>query len=197
MGYVSGHKWTNEEIIYLISKMVDKLELKRMPTRKEVVEYYNNATSVAITRRFGWYNLAETLNLPIKKCDTTTGKRNETLLAKELSDMGFKVERMSQNFPYDLLIDNAVKIDVKASHIYHSKSGDFYSFRLEKPYPTCDIYVLRLLDDDDNVTLSLIIPSKDVVNNKQISVGVISSKYDRYAGRWDIIKSYSDFMRGV
>lgn len=197
MGYVSGHKWTNEEIIYLISKMVDKLELERMPTRKEVVEYYNDAAASAITRRFGWYNLAETLNLPIKKCDTTTGKNNEALLAKELSNMGFKIERMPQNFPYDLLIDNAVKIDVKASHVYHGKKGAFYSFHIEKPHPTCDIYVLRLLDDDDNIVQSLIVPSKEAANNKHISVGAISSKYDRYAGRWDIIKRYSDFMRGV
>lgn len=177
--------------------MVDDLGMRRMPTRREVVQYYDNATAVAISRRIGWYNLAKTLNLPIKECETTTGKNHESLFASELSNKGFLVEKMSQNFPYDLLVDGAVKIDVKASHVYYGPSGGFYSFNLEKPFPTCDIYALRLLDNNDMIKRTLIVPSKDVATNTQINVGIVNSKYERYAERWDIIKKYSEFMKAV
>lgn len=197
MGYAHGHRWTDEEIMLRICNMFSDLEMNRMPTRKEVIEYYDNATACAIERRVGWYKLAESLNLPIKKCETTTGKKHESLLANELSNMGFMVEKMPQNFPYDLLVDRAVKIDVKASHIYRGPKGSFYSFNLEKPFPTCDIYALRLLNDDNSINCTLIIPSKDVPTNTQISVGSKGSKYKQYAGRWDIIQKYSELMKAV
>lgn len=197
MGYSHGHEWTEDELKQRISTMVCNLGMNRMPTCQEVTCYYDNATACAITRHIGWYNLAEFLNLPIKECETTTGKKHEFILADELSQKGFSVEKMPQNFPYDLLVNGSVKIDVKVSHICHGKSGYFYSFRVGKQFPTCDIYALRLVDNDGQICKTLIIPSKDVALNKQISVGAKNSKYNKYNERWDIIEKYADFMRTV
>lgn len=61
----------------------------------------------------------------------------------------FSVRRMAQNFPYDLLVDDCVKIDVKASNLYRGPNGDFYTFNLEKPYATCGIYILFALPEVD------------------------------------------------
>ena len=197
MGYATGHRWTDEEIVASIRYMVDDLELKRMPTRNEVASYYGNSMACAVTRRIGWYNLARQLGLHLKECETTVGKLHEHLLAEELTGMGFQVQKMPQNFPYDLLIDDAVKIDVKASKLYRGKQGNFYTFNLEKPFCTCDIYALRLLNDDETILETLIVPGKDVARNTQISVGQIKSKYYKYAKRWDIIRKYSDFSRSI
>lgn len=197
MGYTTGHKWTDAEIAMGIRDMVDNLGLERMPTRNEVAAYYGNSMACAVTRRIGWYNLAKQLGLRLKECETTVGKLHEYLLAEELTGMEFQVRKMPQNFPYDLLIDDAVKIDVKASRLYRGKQGNFYTFNLEKPFCTCDIYALRLVDDNDAIVETLIVPSKEVACNTQISVGQTHSKYYKYAKRWDIIRKYSDFSRSV
>jgi len=75
--------------------------------------------------------------------------------------------------------------------------GNFYSFNLEKPYTTCDIYILHLVDDSGNVAKTLVVPSKFVSTQSQISVGEKHSKYDAYADRWDYIEAYLQFLSSV
>lgn len=104
---------------------------------------------------------------------------------------------MPQNYPYDLLVNDSVKIDVKASKLYHGKGGNFYSFNLEKPYCTCDLYVLRLINDDGIEEDTLVIPSAHVATNTQISVGESKSKYKKYSNRWDYISQYCGFVESV
>lgn len=103
---------------------------------------------------------------------------------------------MSQNFPYDLLVNNCLKIDVKSSHLYKGKDGNFYTFRTGKRYATCDVYVLVALDDSDELVKTYIIPSSKVFNKIQISMGEYNSKYDIYLDRWDILSDYTNFLSG-
>jgi hypothetical protein len=114
-----------------------------------------------------------------------------------LISRGFEVDRMPQNFPYDILVDDSVKIDVKASHLYHGKQGNFFTFNLEKKYATCDIYVLLTLDDNNNIINTFIVPSKFVIKNTQISIGEYASKYHKYRDRWDYISNLSEYFASI
>lgn len=157
-----------------------------------------NALTCAISKRTTSSALARELGLPLKEdSDTNVGKSFEKEAKEDLISLGYEVRRMSTGFPYDLLVDDCVKIDVKASRLYYGKAGNFYSFNLEKPYCTCDIYILKTLDDNFHSTDTYIIPSKFVATNTQISIGEINSKYHRFRDKWDYVKEYVEFMRSV
>ena len=199
MGYTHGTRWTDEEITEKIIEIVKFSHLDRMPTRKEVEQYCGDTSLTnAITRRKGgWYALAEKMQLPIKECETTFGKSHEKIIMERLISMGYEVRRMPQNFPYDLLVNDRVKVDVKASRLYHGTGGNFYSFNLEKPFCTCDIYVLRMIGEGGIEVDTLVVPSKVVSTNTQISVGEITSKYHRFSQKWKYISAYCSFMDSV
>ena len=101
---------------------------------------------------------------------------------------------MLQNHPYDLLVEDSVKIDVKVSKMYKGTNGNFYSFNLERQFGTCDLYILFLVDAMSRQKDVLIIPSKDVMRNTQISVGENKSKYYRYSQKWEYIDKMVDFQ---
>lgn len=198
MGYTHGTLWTEEKIIKGILEVCEKTELDRMPTRSEIKSYYNNdKLTNAIRRSGGLYEYARLLDLPIKMNETYFGKKHETKAADILNSKGFEVRKMPQNFAYDLLVEDSVKIDVKASNLYCGKQGNFYSANLEKPYTTCDIYILFLLNRDGSVKDILIIPSKFVALHTQISVGQNRSKYYKYSERWDYVNAYVDFLENI
>ena len=198
MGYTHGTKWTDELIREKVQEVIDALELDRMPSQKECKNYFKNESlSNAVAKRMGWYALAEEMGLPVKNSDTYFGKKQEASVEEMLKTKGFEVRRMSQNFPYDLLVDDCVKIDVKAAHLYEGPNGSFYTFNLEKPYATCDIYILCTLSKENEIQKIYIVPSKFVVSNTQISVGVEKSKYDRFIDDWDYISKLSEYWSNV
>lgn len=198
MGYAHGTAWSEELIREKILEVVSGLELDRMPSRKEV-EFFckNGSLSNAISRNGGWYHWAEKLCFDVKESETWLGKRHEKEIQEVLISLGYETARMSQNFPYDLLVDGCIKIDVKASKLYRGVAGSFYSVNLEKAYSTCDIYIIRLLSDDGKAEKTLVLPSKFVAAQTQISIGEKSSKYYRFLDRWDYIESYSSFLESV
>ena len=199
MGYTHGTKWTDDLIKEKVLEVVRFKNLDRMPTRSEAESYFGNSalTAVISKRKGGWYALAKEMELPIKECETTFGKSHEKIIMERLISMGYAVRQMPQNFPYDLLVNDSVKIDVKASRLYKGSGRNFYSFNLEKPFCTCDLYVLRLIGDNQDELDTLVVPSAHVATNTQISVGEKVSKYRKYSKRWDYVSSYCDFMGSV
>ena len=198
MGYTKGTRWSIELIKEKVLEVKNALELDRMPSTKECALYFqNHALTNAISKRMGWYALAKEMNLPIKGSETFTGKSCEAEIYAILHSRGFSVERMSTKYPYDLLVDGCVKVDVKASRIYHGRNGDFFTFNLEKKFPTCDVYILAELDSNGDIVTVMVIPSKFVLYNTQISVGVTKSKYHGFIERWDYISNLSDFWERI
>jgi hypothetical protein len=198
LAYTHGTKWTDDLIKERILEVVSALGIDRMPSEKECKEYYHNSgLSNAISRREGWYALAAELGLQVKKSETFFGKLFEQAAQEQLISRGYEVRRMPQNFPYDLLVNDCVKIDVKASKLYRSKNGNFYSFNLEKPFCTCDIYMLYLLNDDSREKELIILPSKYVATQTQIGIGESTSKYHEFIQKWGYIAKYCDFLKAV
>lgn len=198
MGYTHGEKWTLEKIKNGILEVVEANELKRMPSRSEVDKYFGDyKLSNAISKRIGWYSLAKEMGLPLKESDTLFGKKHEEKAKEILVSLGYEVRKMPQNFPYDLLVDDCLKIDVKASKLYNGERGNFYSFNLEKQYSTCDLYLLFLIDEKETTKDILVLPSKFVSTNTQIGVGEKSSKYYRFSEKWEYIEQYTSFFGSI
>jgi len=186
LAYTHGTAWTQELIASGIMKVVHELGIEYMPTRNQIREYYGNeALSNKISKTLGYYGWAKELDLPVKSSETTTGKRGETFVAKTLTQKGYAVEQMRQNYPYDLFVNGCVKVDVKYSNLYHGNNGNFYSFALAKKFPTCDIYILVANDDSGKKSI-YVLPSKDAVQ-KQISVGERTSIYSKYKNKFEYI----------
>ena len=198
MGYAHGTRWTPELIKRKVMEVVEGLQLDRMPSKSECVKYFGNyRLADAITKKYGWFALAKEMGLPIKKSETSFGKTFEAKASEYLKSCGFEVRRMSQNFPYDLLLNDCVKVDVKASKLYRGEQGNFYSFNLEKPFATCDFYLLLAVDDDNTINRKMIVPSNQVISNNQISVGEHRSKYHQYTDRLDLLETASEFWTGL
>lgn len=196
MGYTHGTKWTDELIKQKILEVVEALKLDRMPSRRECMDYFHDDALVnAVSRRYRWHNLADELGLQMKESETFFGKSYETMATELLQSLGFEVRRMSQNFPYDLLVDDCVKVDVKASRLYKGKLGNFYSFNLEKPFATCDFFLLFAIDDDNAIARKMVVPSSHVISTTQISVGEHKSKYYQFTDRFDLIETATNFWR--
>lgn len=191
-------RWNDQMIRDGIMEVVDALKLDRMPSKKECEEYFHNSCLTnAISKRTGWYNLANEMGLEIKESDTGFGKLFERKGCDLLRAKGFEVRRMSHNHPYDLLVDGCVKVDVKASKLYRGEEGNYYSFNLDKPYATCDFYLLLTVNDDDTINRRMVVPSYCVMSHSQISIGEHKSKYHLYTDRFDLLETAADFWGGI
>jgi len=197
MGYTHGAQWSLEKIKAAVIEVMSAYELDRMPSRKECSNYYHNESLAnAISRRMGWYELAAEMGLSIKDSETYFGKSQESIARETLVSFGYEVKQMPQNYPFDLLVNGSIKVDVKVSRLYKGPQGNFYTFNLEKPFCTCDIYLLYTIDEYQNQT-PYIIPSKFVATNTQISMGEKRSIYHKYLNRWDYLEIFSAFMESV
>lgn len=188
--------WTEDLVLDALNDAITILGLNRMPTHSELATLPNgNSINCAMGRRGGTKHFAKLLNLDEKKSETTLGKKYEELAAKSIQEMGYIATQMPQNFPYDILVNNCVKVDVKVSNLYTGDIGSFFSFRMGKKYCTCDIYFLYAITTE--IQKLYIVPSKIVYNNTQISIGEASSKYSIYLDKWDYLKQYVDFMEDI
>lgn len=188
-------KWTDALVKEKVLEVKNGLGLDRMPSKAECVAFFHNQELAGAVSKRGWYELAEELGLPVKESETAFAKRMEAKARDMLRGIGFDVEPMATNFPYDLLVDGCVKVDVKASKLISTESGKFYTFFVGKPYATCDFYILLACDDDENVTRTMVVPGYQVIGNSQISVGVNRSKYHFYTDRFDLLDKAAEFWR--
>lgn len=189
--------WNDELIESSLRKIVNGLGINRMPSASEIREYTSDHRIVcAIGKNGGFRYWADKLNLNMKSCDSLNGWLYEDMIQLDLESRGYSVERMKTRYPYDMLVNDSIKVDVKGSKKYMGKAGNFYSFNLEKNCATCDIFILCLVGSRDDVEKILIVPASAVQHNTQISIGEITSKYMKYVDRFDILDKYSEFFNG-
>lgn len=182
--------WTQDKILLYVKACMSATGLTRMPSRSELSEYYGNDKLTNAIRRFpgGYYKIAEILNVEMKESETQFGKYGEDLATKLLEEHGFAVERMSTRYAYDLYVNGSVKVDVKTARLSKTSGTAFYySFNLEKRFPTCDIYFLIARNEDGESIY--IVPAS--INQTQIRIGEKKTKYIKYQDRYDIIADMS------
>jgi len=128
----------------------------------------------------------------MKESDSEFGHFWENECFKTLTLKNYKAERTWERSPYDILVNNKIRIDVKSACPYFGKTGyRVHTFALNKRIPTCDIYVLyALYENKKDIERIMIVPSS-IVGQISISVGS-KSKYHQYTDRWD----YIDILQG-
>lgn len=195
MGVTKRIHWDDDLIELKLIEVVNNNKLNHFPTHSEMISYFGNkALAIKISKHGGTVYWAEKLGLPLKSSETTFGDKYESIAVSDIyAHTGLVSILMSERYPYDLLVDNSVKVDVKAAFAFTNNCNSrAHSFNLEKREPTCDIYVLYCLTDEETYDKVLIIPSCRVVGQTQIGVGK-NSKWDAYINQWEYIKEYSEF----
>lgn len=196
MGYTHGTAWTDEIIEEKIMECVNGLKLDHFPTHNEMVEYFGNkglASKVGKYKGTGYW--AEKLGLPLKLSETVFGNSYEEFAVSDIfENTGLTSVMTSSRHPYDIFVNNAVKIDVKASREFVTNSNSkAFTFNLEKREPTCDIYLLYCINDDKTIRKKLIIPACALLGQTQVGVGN-NSKWDFFKDRWDVITEFNTFF---
>ena len=194
MGYTTGIKWSYKAIKEELTKVMNALDINRMPTSNEIkLVTKSSKLTNAIRRHGGYLYWANELNLNQAPGTTRLGMHGEEKIKEILELKEYKVERMSVKHPYDLLVNSNIKIDVKTARLYTDQYGNsYYSFNLEKKEPTCDIYIFYCIEIDK----ILIIPSK-FLKQTQLCITDKKSKYDIYKNRWDYINKFDNFYKSV
>lgn len=196
MGYSHGKKWDEQEIINAIKKVVEQHDMDTMPTHSELDEHYGSTSvSNAISKHGGSRYFAKLLGLQIKTSETKFGEVLEDYCALEIQQrLGLICDKTNSRYPYDILVNRTVKVDVKAGRQFDNYGGaKYYTFNIEKKEQTCDVFVFYCMNSNDEIKKTLVIPSYVLSGKSQLAVGE-NSVYDKYDGKWDFIRKYDEFI---
>ena len=198
MGYSHGNKWTDEKIEDCIREIMVKNKLSTMPSTPTMSDFYkSHGLANAISKRGGFRYWANKLNIEMGKSCTNLGQKYESVLEEFLiTKLDCECVQMTSQFPYDLLVNGCIKIDVKCGFKVGTNK-DYYSFNLEKKNTTCDLFVCYCLNDDESILKTYVIPSIVMQGKSQLSVGINSSRYDKYLDKWDNLYKYNNFYKSI
>lgn len=186
----TNKKWTDEAMQDEIYSVMEALNLNRMPTRVEIVAISGNGLACAISKdKRGYYGWAEKLGLKTKESETTLGKRYEGFAEGHISSQyqELVVKQMPQNYPFDILVEDTLKIDVKVGKRHAHFGTPSYTFRTGKKYASCDLYLCYGLGDDGKIADIYLIPSNAAITTTiNVTIGG-NSKYDKYKNKWQLI----------
>lgn len=188
-------KWTDELIEREIKKSLGVLQISRMPSSSELESIGRVDLQNAISKNGGFRRWSERLNLTLNNSASSKGQNYELKVKKWLMSLGHEVMLMSSGHPYDLLVNNNVKIDVKVGAAHHHFGSRSHTFRPSSKHSTCDIYICVALDETEEVENTFIIPSK-FAQVQTLNIGT-NSKYDVFINRWEFVKEYTDFYDSI
>lgn len=173
-------------------------------TDSEIAEFFgaDRTTIVNHRKRYGI------------KARKSTGEIGEEMVMKELRSRGFSVKNMNKVdklHPFDLLLNDAVRIEVKSSKLKNDRFSFVFS---EKPTndniesdtrirlksgrtrklfrKTCDLMILVGIDDVKDCHFFILNP-KDIPD--QVGTIIVpynpfsKSKYAKYRENWDLIEN--------
>lgn len=192
MGDKQRMNWNTESVIQEIKKVMEVLKVDRMPTRNEMEQVLGNSSLTnKISKTGGFFYWANELGLETKESETSEGQYFERKAIDLIIDKGYSVNEMTTKHPYDLLINDKVKVDVKIANPYLLKGSRVHTFGINKKYATCDVYMLFAMNEDEDVERLLIIPSHKL-KITTLSIGA-NSRYNKYIDRWDLVDKLTEF----
>ena len=204
MGFSHGREWTEKSIQDALLEIVNFYNMKTFPTHSEMEKFTSSkALSNAVSKHGGTRYFARKMNLPIKKCESEFGNDYELLAMKSIKEMcGFDSVQTKPRYPYDVLVNGNIKVDVKVSKAIICKNKGYEkeyitnTFNLEKREPTCDIFILYCLDLNNEISKTLIIPSAVVSGLTQVGVG-LESHWDCFNNQWGYFDEYDSFYKKI
>ncbi|MBZ9633168.1 hypothetical protein [Clostridium sp. FP1] len=196
MGYTHGVKWSNELIENKIYEVMRILDIDRMPSASEAeLIIRDSSLSNKIAKTGGFIKWADKLGLEIKESETQLGNKFEGKAKELIENMGYMTERMSCKYPFDILVNSKIRIDVKSARPYMLKDNRVHTVGINKKYATCDLYLIFALDENENIERTFIVPGCDLkvtsMNFGQHSI------YNIYLDRWDLFKRYDNFYNNL
>jgi hypothetical protein len=191
-------KWTNEKIKDALLESIKILQIDRMPTAAELKSIGRNDLHCKVSRTKKYRGWAEELGLEMKNSETTKGNRYEFHVLdkiKEVSNHLF-IRKMSTKHPFDLLVNDCVKVDVKVGSAHNHFGARAHTFGLHKKYSSCDIYICVALDEHEEIESYFIIPSPHV-QLVTLNIGT-NSKYNKYKDNWNFIYHFvNEYERAI
>ncbi|MCM3180222.1 hypothetical protein [Cytobacillus horneckiae] len=183
-------KWNDELIKSELKKCISSLQIDRMPTAPELISLGRNDLHCKISRTKRYSGWAKELGLEMKSSETTKGNMYEFHVLEKIKQIftDLSVMKMSTKHPYDLLVNDCVKVDVKVGKAHNHFGARAHTFGISKKYATCDIYVCVSLDEHNLIENFFIIPAASL----QLTTLNIAtdSKYNKYKDRWDILCNF-------
>lgn len=178
--------WTEKLVEEGIKDAMRKLGIDRMPTASELCSLKMNDLHCKIGRTKTYSGWASYLNLSSTKCETRIGQKYEKVIFDKLASIGYKVERMTTKYAYDILVNGRVKVDIKSSLSYKINGYTVNTFGINKTFATCDLYILVVANEVEDIKKVMVIPAHLLKVKSSISLG-LTSKYDKYIDRYDYI----------
>lgn len=193
----SRNCWSQERIEKEVLYMVQKTKQNTFPTHTEMFDFFGDyKLSNAIRRNGGTKYWADKLGMECKQCESKFGTSfEERFIEDVLRELDFRSEMCKVRYPYDVLVEDVAKVDVKCSNRIQAHGFQLYTSNLEKDFQTCDFYVIYCLNEN-KIDKIYILPSFVMSGKTQFSVGINSSKYDVFLNRWDLIKDFVEFVKG-
>lgn len=191
----SRRKWSDSVIEKEIIRSMSTLHIKRMPTSSELLSIGRSDLQNAITKHGGFRHWRKALSLNLAENETNKGQKYEVKVSEFLKTIGHKTNQMTTGHPYDLLVNENVKVDVKVGSAHYHFGCRAHTFRPSSEHSTCDIYICIALDEDDLIEKIFVIPSK-FAKVKTINISG-SGKYYKFINRWCYIEEYTDFYQSV
>lgn len=189
-------KWNDQNIKENLMEVAQILGINRMPSVSELRAIGRGDLCNIVCKTGGFKLWASKMGWELKTSDTQFGQAYEEYVATKLASLGHTCELTGTKHPYDIYVDDCVKIDVKASRITKIRGYEAFSFRLNKTIPTCDIYFLVGIKSDGTLK-EYVVPSYKVKGNVQICISPEHSTYDKYLGRYDFVSAYADALKVV
>lgn len=185
-------KWTDDKIEAGVKECMKTLAIDRMPSSTEFKDIGRTDIHCALSKHplkySGW---AEKLGIKQKSSDTVKGQKYEVILENILKAKEYEVERMTTKYPYDFVVNEHVKVDVKVGAPHHHFGTRCHTFRPSKKHPTCDLYICIALDEQEEIEKIFVIPSKFA---QIVTLNICNdSKYNAFIDRWDYIDRYTEF----
>jgi len=193
-GHSESSKWNDELIEKEIRNVMKSLNVERMPSKSECESVKSStALSNKIAKTYGFYGWAEKLGLEAKSSGTQKGLKTEKNVLKLIKEnTGLNPDQTSVKSPYDILVNDKVKVEVKYSKGFKNA---YYTANLYNGLQKADVLVF-ICENEELGNKNLIIPSHLIQGLKQLSIGK-TSRYDKYIDRWDYINMFDDFMKSI
>lgn len=176
--------------------MKNALGVPYMPSKTEMNQVTGGkGLGCAMTRYGGHLYYREYLGLDEKDSCSKFGDENEYYVLGLLKSRGFNVRKTPPRHPYDILVEDVLKIDVKSANPTLSKAKEMHEFvfSINNEFPKCDLLIFVTNEVEKKEVY--IIPSKHIMQS-QLGIGE-TSKYDIYKDRYDYIEKYIELFKQI
>lgn len=182
-------RWTDERLADCLLGICQRLGY--FPSARELRAMGRNDLVSAVTRLGGLLAWAQRLGVPRRDSESDRGWAGESAITERLRQRGYAVtDRDGVKCPYDLLVDDLVRIEVKTARraVYGGNAG--WYFRIGR-HVQADLVALHQSDTGQ----TYFVPWHLVPRSNVTITGTPTSKYSCFREAWPILDRMIDLRR--